>query len=99
MRMQERKKLSDTLNLRIDEALAGEVERFAKTRGTTASEAARKLIEHGVAVARKLEAQRLQSDYRLETAGYWKRPGYVEIEARYHVYTPVELAAMEDEIS
>ena len=56
-------KKTDVMNLRLDPALAGEIQRIAEWRGTTASEIARELMRHGVAVERQLEAQELQRSY------------------------------------
>jgi hypothetical protein len=41
---------TDVLNLRRDPALAGEIQPIAEWRGTSASEIARELMRHGVAV-------------------------------------------------
>jgi hypothetical protein len=54
---------SETLNLRIEPALAREIERIAKARGVSDSEAARSLLGLGVDADRKIEAARLNLPY------------------------------------
>src|SRR3954469_17399052 len=55
--------LRDVLNIRVDAALAAEVDRVAAVLGTSASDAARKLLQYGIEVARKLEADDLMRPY------------------------------------
>jgi hypothetical protein len=59
--MTERK--TDVLNLRLDSALAREIERIAAWRGKSESEVARELLHFGVRVERDLEAQELKRGY------------------------------------
>jgi hypothetical protein len=51
------------LNLRLDSALAGEIDRIAAWRGKTASEVARELLQYGIRVERDLQAQELRRKY------------------------------------
>ena len=92
-------KKTDVLNLRLDPALAAEIQRIASWRGTSASEIARDLMRHGVAVERQLQAQELQRPYeqtRIERNG---DRGYLKIDARWVWYTARELAEQESELS
>ena len=87
--MTEKKKpLTDVLNLRVDDALAREIDRIAGVHGISASEAARNLIGHGVEVERQVQASFLRLPYTLDTA---KTEGRVVIEAAWKPYTPREL--------
>lgn len=61
--MPREKNYSETLNLRIEPALAREIERIAKRRGNTDSETARSLLALGVDADRKIEAARLNLPY------------------------------------
>jgi hypothetical protein len=61
--MAREKTYSETLNLRIDPTLAREIERIAKRRGVSDSEAARSLLGLGVDTDRKIEAARLNLPY------------------------------------
>ena len=93
-------KKTDVMNLRLDPALAGEIQRIAEWRGTSASEIARELMRHGVAVERQLEAQELQRSYESSKIDRDAERGYLKVEARWVWYTPRELAereAIEDE--
>lgn len=54
---------SEVLNLRVDEALSGEVKRIAGQHGTTDSDAARRLLAWGVEAHRAMEARRLLRAY------------------------------------
>lgn len=90
-------KKTDVLNLRLDPALASEIQRIAEWRGTSASEIARELMRHGVAVERQLEAQELQRPYEYSRIERDTDRGYLKIEARWVWFTPRELAEMEDE--
>ena len=58
--------LSDVLNLRVDEAVSREIDRIATVEGTSASEAARKLLGLGVEVQRQVEASYLRLPYALD---------------------------------
>jgi hypothetical protein len=85
-------KKTDVLNLRLDPALAAEIQRIAEWRGTTASEIARELMRHGVAVERQLEAQELQRPYEYSKIERKGDEGYLKIEARWVWYTAQEIA-------
>ena len=57
-------KKTDVLNLRLDPALAAEIQRIAEWRANRPlSEIARELMRHGVTVERQLEAQELHRPY------------------------------------
>ena len=64
--MAREKTYSETLNLRIDPALAREITRIAKKRGTSESETARSLLSLGVDADRKIEAALLMRPYDAE---------------------------------
>src|SRR5436190_14642509 len=87
-RMTEKKQaLTGVLNIRVDDALSREVDRIAKVEGTSASEAARKLIGYGVEVQRQVEASYLRLPYTLDRE---KTDGRVVIDAQWRPYTPRE---------
>jgi hypothetical protein len=86
--MTEKKAFNEVLNLRVDEALSREIDRIAKVEGTSASEAARKLLGFGVDVQRQVEASYLRLPYTLDRE---KTEGRVVIEAQWKPYTPREL--------
>src|SRR5438046_3598588 len=88
-------KKTDVLNLRLDPALAAEIQRIADWRGTSASEIARELMRHGVAVERQLEAQELHRPYEQAKIERNGDRGYLKLEARWVWYSGAELAAME----
>jgi hypothetical protein len=90
--MTERKQLKDVLNLRLDEALSKEIDRIAAVEGTSASEAARKLIGYGVEVQRQVEASYLRLPYTLDRA---TADGRVVIDAGWKRYTKRELMEFE----
>jgi hypothetical protein len=90
--MTEKKPLKDVLNIRIDEALAREVNRIAKVEGKSASEVARQLMEFGVQVQRQIEASYLKLPYTLDTE---TAQGRVVIDAAWKPYTRGELWEME----
>jgi hypothetical protein len=90
----EKKPLSDVLNIRIDDALAREVDRIAKVEGKSASEVARQLMEFGVRVQRQVEASYLQLPYTLDTG---TTEGRVVIDAAWKPYSTRELWEMERE--
>ena len=90
-------KKTDVLNLRLDPALAAEIQRIAEWRETSASEIARELMRHGVAVERQLEAQELQRPYEHSKITRSADRGYLKIEARWVWYTPSDIAEMEAE--
>lgn len=85
---EKKQSLSGVLNIRVDEALSREVDRIAKVEGTSASEAARKLIGYGVEVQRQVEASYLRLPYTLDRDA---TEGHVVIEAQWKPYTPREL--------
>jgi len=90
-------KKTDVLNLRLDPALAAEIQRIAEWRGASASEVARELMRHGVAVERQLEAQELQRPYEHTKIDRDPESGALKIDARWVWYTPAEIAEMEEE--
>lgn len=92
--MAEKKQFKDVLNLRVDEALSREIDRIAKVEGTSASEAARKLLGYGVEVQRQVEASYLRLPYTLDRE---KAEGRVVVEAAWKRYTPRELWELESE--
>jgi hypothetical protein len=91
---EKKQSLSGVLNLRVDEALSREVDRIAKVEGTSASEAARKLIGYGVEVQRQVEASYLRLPYTLDRE---KVEGRVVMDAQWKPYTPRELWELENE--
>ncbi len=93
----EKDKKSDVLNLRLDPALAREIQRIAEWRGTTASEIARELMRHGVAVERKLQAQELERSFDYGPISRDPDRGYLKIDAEWKWYTPRELAEIHEE--
>jgi hypothetical protein len=86
--------LSGVLNLRVDDALSREIDRIAAVEGTSASEAARKLLGHGVEVQRQVEASYLRLPYSLDRE---KTPGRIVIEALWKPYSRRELWEQEHE--
>jgi hypothetical protein len=80
--------LKDVLNIRVDEALSREIDRIAKVEGLSASEAARKLLGHGVEVQRQVEASFLRLPYSLDRE---TTEGRIVIEAAWKPYSPREL--------
>jgi hypothetical protein len=90
-------KKTDVLNIRMDPGLAGEIQRIAEWRGTSASEIARELIRHGVAVERQLQAQELHRSYEVPRISRDSERGYLKIEAKWVWYSLDELLEMERE--
>lgn len=90
-------KKTDVLNVRMDPALAAEIQRIAEWRGTTASEIARELIRHGVAVERQLEAQELKRPFEYARIERDLERGYLKIEAEWVWYTLQDLARIQEE--
>src|SRR4051794_5269204 len=89
-------KKTDVMNLRLDPALAGEIQRIADWRGSSASEVARELMRHGVTVERQVQAQELQQrSYENPKIERDRERGYLKIEARWVWYTARELAEMD----
>jgi hypothetical protein len=84
------RKLREVLNLRLDHALAREIRRIATDRGRTESEVARELLEYGVEVSRRLDAERFRRPYQEE---YTERdePGFPVISATWRTASPEEL--------
>jgi hypothetical protein len=77
------RKLSEVLNVRLDQPLAREIGRIAGTQGRSESEVARDLLRYGIEVQRRLEAGHLAKPFS------WTRerdeddePGKLIIEAR-----------------
>ena len=90
-------KKTDVMNLRLDAALAAEIQRIAEWRGTTASEIARELMRHGVAVERKLQAQELERSFDYGAIARDPDRGHLKIDARWVWYSPRELAELYEE--
>ncbi|MCW2963253.1 MAG: hypothetical protein JWO17_505 [Actinomycetia bacterium] len=90
---EKKQQLSGVLNLRIDDALAREVDRIAGVEATSASEAARKLLGYGVEVQRQIEASYLRLPYNLDRETV---EGRLVIEAAWKPYTQRELWDRED---
>jgi hypothetical protein len=86
--------LSGVLNLRVDDALSREIDRIAAVEGISASEAARKLLGHGVEVQRQVEASYLRLPYSLDRE---KTSGRIVIEAAWKPYSRRELWEQERE--
>ena len=86
--------LKDVLNIRVDEALSREIDRIANVEGLSASEAARKLLGHGVEVQRQVEASYLQLPYTLDRD---TTSGRIVIEAAWKPYSPRELWELEED--
>jgi predicted transcriptional regulator len=89
-----KKKLRDALNLRIDDELAGEIDRIAARHGKSASEVARTLLIYGAEVDRQLEAQELRRGYG--AADYSDVAGRVVIDAAFKPYTWDEVYEMRE---
>ena len=90
-------KKTDVMNLRLDPALASEIQRIAEWRGTSASEIARELMRHGVTVERQLEAQELHRPFEHSKIERDRDRGYLKIDARWTWYSPRELAEMDED--
>jgi predicted transcriptional regulator len=90
-------KKTDVLNIRMDPALSSEIQRIAEWRGTSASEVARELIRHGVAVERQLEAQELRRPYEFSKIERDADRGYLKIEAEWVWYSLQELMKIQEE--
>jgi hypothetical protein len=63
VRDEARQPLRDVLNLRLDSAMSQEIDRIAGRAGKSGSEVARQLLQYGIDVARKLEADDLLAPY------------------------------------
>jgi hypothetical protein len=85
---EKKQSLSGVLNLRVDDALAAEIDRIATVQGTSSSEAARRLLGFGVEVQRQVEASYLRLPYNLDRA---KTQGRIDIEASWKPWTQREL--------
>jgi len=92
-------KKTDVLNLRLDPALAAEIQRIAEWRGSTASEIARELMRNGVTVERQLQAQELHRTYENSKIDRDPERGYLKIEACWAFYTPRELNERDAQLS
>lgn len=91
---EKKQSLSGVLNLRVDDALSREIDRIAAVEGTSASEAARKLLGLGVEVQRQVEASYLRLPYSLDRE---KTPGHVKVEAAWKPYSARELWEQDQE--
>jgi hypothetical protein len=91
--MTERK--TDILNVRLDPALAAEIDRIATWRGQSASEIARELLKFGIAVERQLQAEELRRPYGSLPVDRNAENTRVIIDAEYRFYTVAELQRME----
>jgi hypothetical protein len=89
---EKKQSLSGVLNLRVDDALAREIDRIAKVDEISASEAARKLLGFGVEVQRQVEASYLKLPYTLDRE---KTGGRVVVDAAWKPWTQRELIDME----
>ncbi len=87
--------LKGVLNLRVDDALSREIDRIAGIEGTSASEAARKLLGLGVEVQRQVEASYLLLPYTVDRE---QVEGRVVIQAGWKPYSPKELWEREQAI-
>ena len=94
--MTERK--TDVLNIRVDAALAAEIDRIAKWRGTTASEIARELIKLGIRVERQIEAQELKQSYGDSHIDRDADRGYLKVDAEWVWYTLRDLAQQQEDL-
>lgn len=92
----DKKPLREALNIRIDDALAAEIDRIAKLRGQSASEVARTLLSYGAEVERRLEAQRLMQHYSREYGD--EVAGRVVISAEFVPYTWKEAIEMREDL-
>ena len=79
------------LNVRLDSALAAEIDRIAGWRGKSASEVARDLMRFGVAAERDLQAEELRRPYGSPPIDRNAENVKVVVEARYLFYTQNEL--------
>ena len=68
--------------MRLDQPLAREIRRIASDRGLSESEAVRRLLEYGVEVQRRLDAQRFSRSYHADYND-GNEAGTVEIQARW----------------
>jgi Ribbon-helix-helix protein, copG family len=84
-------KKTDVLNLRVDPALAAEIDRIAAWRETSASEVARDLIKLGITVERQIEAQELKRSYPHTKIERDPERGYLKIDAEWHWYSAQEI--------
>jgi len=94
--MTERK--TDVLNIRVDAALAAEIDRIAKWRETSASEIARELIKLGIRVERQIEAQELKQAYGDSRIDRDTERGHLKVDAAWVWYTPRDLAQQREEL-
>ena len=94
--MTERK--TDVLNIRVDAALAAEIDRIATWRETSASEVARDLINLGIKVERQLEAQELKQSYGGSHIDRDPDRGYLKVDAEWVWYTLRDLAKQQEDL-
>lgn len=91
---EKKQSLSGVLNLRVDDALSREIDRIAAVEGSSASEAARKLLGYGVEVQRQVEASYLRLPYSLDRE---TTAGRIVIDAAWTLYSRRELWEMDAE--
>lgn len=89
--MTRERNLREVLNVRLDQALAREIQRIASVKGKTESEVARMLLSYGAEVERRLEAESLMR-HHAETRD--DRLARIVIEARREPLTDAELDEM-----
>jgi len=92
--MTERK--TDILNVRLDSALAAEIDRIAEWRGKSASEVARDLMRLGVSAERDLQAEELKQPYGSPPIDRNAENVNIVVEAHYRFYTVNELMEMRE---
>ena len=85
--MAKEKVFSEVLNLRVDEALSGEVKRIAGQHETTDSDAARRLLGWGVEAHRAMEARRLLRAYDAPAPEF---PQRMRITVQWEEFDPAE---------
>ena len=83
--MAREKTYSETLNLRIEDALSAELKRIAGTRESSESDVARMLLGWGVEAHRHMEAQALLRPYDA-AASDW--PVRMRVEVRFEEFDP-----------
>lgn len=91
-------KKTDVLNLRLDAALAREIERIAAWRGKTESEVARELLHYGIRVERDLEAAELRRRYDARTLDRTSDHVEIDIKASIKYLSYRELADRQAEM-
>jgi len=92
--MTRERKLSNVLNVRLDEPLAQELRRIATVQGRSESEIARTLLGYGIEVTRRLEAPAYTRPFAWQEREEDEPvPGVIEIEARWRQMTDDEIDA------